>query len=260
MVATTEKLPRNILGSFLPNPRAIMAFEDLQSDAIDMGDALAGGAFVVLASSDALGSARILTPVDSILLDDQGPGGELRIGLTNTGVAAGSYGSDSEVVSITVNTKGRVTAIEAFGLESGNVVETSNLYFTVQRAQEAVTQGDGALTGSYTPTLAALANVDAFTAFLCNWQRYGDMVSVSGRVDVDPTASATLTQLYISLPIASTFVSAQDAAGLAIASNVAGQGGGIYADTISPRVILQYVPTGAASQPMFFTMSYRILP
>jgi hypothetical protein len=58
------------------------------------------------------------------------------------------------------------------------------------------------LSGTYTPTLSNSSNVSASTARSCHYTRVGDVVMVTGAVDITPTvASNTQTDLYISLPI-----------------------------------------------------------
>jgi hypothetical protein len=59
--------------------------------------------------------------------------------------------------------------------------------------------------GTYTPVLTALSNVDVLVANECQYMRVGNVVTISGRIQVDATASATLTTVSCSLPIASTF-------------------------------------------------------
>jgi hypothetical protein len=59
--------------------------------------------------------------------------------------------------------------------------------------------------GTYTPVLTALSNVDVLVANECQYMRVGNVVTVSGIIQVDATASATLTTVSCSLPIASTF-------------------------------------------------------
>jgi hypothetical protein len=67
--------------------------------------------------------------------------------------------------------------------------------------------------GTYTPTLTNVANIDASTAVQCQYLRVGSVVTVSGEVLVDPTTIAVLTQLGISLPIASNILATADCAG-----------------------------------------------
>lgn len=112
--------------------------------------------------------------------------------------------------------------------------------------------------GKYTPTLTNVANVAASTAYPCKWMRIGNVVTVSGRVDVDPTAAAS-TQLGISLPVASNFGAAEDAAGTAFCPAVAGQGAAILADAANNRLQMQWVAVDVTNQSMYFTATYEVI-
>lgn len=113
--------------------------------------------------------------------------------------------------------------------------------------------------GTYTPTLTGVANVGASTAYGCSWIRVGNVVTVSGRVDIDPTLTATLTQLGISLPIASNFSAANQCAGTANASAIASLSAAILGDATNDRAEMDYVSTDVTNQPMYFTFTYVIL-
>ena len=112
---------------------------------------------------------------------------------------------------------------------------------------------------TYTPTLTAVANVGASTAYVCQYARNGDSVTVSGKADVDPTLAATSTQLGISLPVASNFGAVQDCGGVAFASGIAAQGAAILADTANDRAQMQWVSGDITNQPMYFSFSYRVI-
>ena len=112
---------------------------------------------------------------------------------------------------------------------------------------------------TYTPTLTNVANLDASTAYHSQYLRVGNVVTVSGRVDADPTAPATLTQLGISLPIASNFAATQDCAGVAFASGIAGQGAAIRGDATNDRAEMVWISGDVTNQPMYFTFSYEII-
>lgn len=127
---------------------------------------------------------------------------------------------------------------------AGSVTGTSNQYIA---------------SGTYTPTLTNVANLDASTAYECQWIRVGNVVTVSGKVDVDPNLTATSTQLGISLPIASNFGAAEDCAGAAAASAIAGQSAAILADTANDRAQMQWVAGDVTNQPHYFTFSYTVI-
>ena len=111
---------------------------------------------------------------------------------------------------------------------------------------------------TYTPTLTNAANVAASTAYECQYARVGDSVTVSGRVDIDPTAASTDTQLGISLPIASNIGAATDLGGVAFTPELAGVGAAILGDVANDRAQFQYV-TGAdiANRAFYFIFMYQ---
>lgn len=111
---------------------------------------------------------------------------------------------------------------------------------------------------TYTPTLTGVTNVGASTAYQCQYMRVGNIVNVSGKVDVDPTAAGA-TQLGISLPIASNLGAAEDCAGTAFASGVAGQGAAILGDAANNRAEMNWVAVDTTNQPMLFSFTYRII-
>jgi len=62
------------------------------------------------------------------------------------------------------------------------------------------TEGSGVVySGTYTPTLTNLTNIDASTAFKLQYMRVGKVVTVSGIVNIDPSASGDI-DLRMSLP------------------------------------------------------------
>lgn len=119
------------------------------------------------------------------------------------------------------------------------------------------TTGLSDVTGAtYTPTLTDVANLDSSTAYVCQYMRVGAVVTVSGKVDVDPTAGTTTTQLGISLPVASTLSANQEVAGAG--STIAGNAGALLGDTVNDRAQLEFVSAGTSSETFFFTFTYLI--
>lgn len=115
----------------------------------------------------------------------------------------------------------------------------------------------GLSSGTYTPTLTNSANLDASTAYLCQWLRVGNTITVSGKVSVDPTLVATTTTLGISLPVASNFGADTDAGGVAFAPGIAAQGAAIFADASNDRLTMQWKSSDITNQAMYFTATYR---
>lgn len=138
------------------------------------------------------------------------------------------------------------------GLQGGSLTER---YHTTQAQNTLI----GTITTStYTPTLTNVANLDASTSYLATYVRISNWVFVFGKVDVDPTA-AVLTQLGISLPVASNFANDFECCGVAFASGIAGQGAAILGDPANNRAEMDWIAVDLTNQPMFFVFGYRII-
>lgn len=112
--------------------------------------------------------------------------------------------------------------------------------------------------GTYTPTLNNTTNVAASTASQCQWMRVGNVVTVSGRASVDPTAAGA-TVLGISLPLASNLGAVEDCAGAACSSGIAGQCASIHGDAANDRAVMEWIAVDITNQPMYFTFTYEII-
>lgn len=112
--------------------------------------------------------------------------------------------------------------------------------------------------GTYTPTLFNTTNLDGSTAYPCQYLRVGATVTISGKVDVNPTAGGN-TVLGISLPIGSDFGAVEDCGGVAFAPGIAGQGAAILADAANNRATMQWIAVDVTNQAMHFTFSYQVI-
>lgn len=112
--------------------------------------------------------------------------------------------------------------------------------------------------GTYSPSLTNTTNVAASTAYTCQWMRVGNVVTVSGMFDVDPTAAAG-TILEISLPVASNFGSLADCGGTAVATAVASEAAGIRASAANNRALVEWVTVSTANHNMAFTFTYVVI-
>lgn len=94
------------------------------------------------------GDERALYPNSKALtvaagqLTETDNGATLELGLADT-VAAGTIGDASHLVILAFDAKGRLTAKSVVALESGNVTETTKLFFTTARARNAVSGASG---------------------------------------------------------------------------------------------------------------------
>lgn len=150
--------------------------------------------------------------------------------------------ASAPVVRLTIEEDGRIHG-SALHNNAGAVTGTTNQYMA---------------SGTYTPTLNNTTNVAASTAYQCQWIRVGNVVTVSGKVDVDPTAAAA-TVLGISLPIASNFGAVEDCAGAAFSPAVAGQGAAILGSVANDRAEMQWVAVDTANRAMAFTFTYEVI-
>lgn len=118
----------------------------------------------------------------------------------------------------------------------------------------------GISSGTYTPTLTNVSNLDGSTAYLCQYMRVGSVVTVSGRVDVNPTLANSIN-LGISLPIASNFGAATgaDCGGAAANSGATMETAAIYGDDANNRANLTKTTALVADHSMFFSFTYRII-
>lgn len=119
---------------------------------------------------------------------------------------------------------------------------------------------DGNLySGTYTPTLTNVANVTTSIASPLQYMRVGNTVTVSGKIDIQPTALTTSTQLGISLPIASAFTQDYQCGGAASAVGGAQEAAGIFADTVNARAQLQFISANTAQHRMLFSFTYQLV-
>lgn len=112
--------------------------------------------------------------------------------------------------------------------------------------------------GTYTPTLTNVLNATASTAYLCNYSRVGDYVTVSGSVDVDITLSGNTTRISMTLPIASNFGSYLDASGTGVCA-ATGECAGIYGDSTNDYVVLDFLSSTTSNNTFYFTFGYSVI-
>lgn len=173
------------------------------------------------------------------------------VGLGNVDNTTDAAKPVSTAQSTAIGLKLNATAVSAYGL---------TLIDDADAATARSTLGIPVLdSGTYTPTLTNVANLDGSTAYVCQYLRVGDTVTVSGRVGVDPTVGATATRLGITLPIASNFADIGQCGGTAIAPGVSRLVAAILADTANDRAQMEYITSDTTNQSMYFSFTYRII-
>lgn len=111
--------------------------------------------------------------------------------------------------------------------------------------------------GTYTPTLTGVTNVAASTAYVAQYLRLGNTVTVSGKVDIDVTAAGA-TELGISLPIASNLANQEDVGGTAVAYATI-ENAAIRADATNDRAAMLFVATTLTNQSWAFHFTYEVI-
>lgn len=200
-------------------------------DAVDTGDA---GHVYILAGSVGAGS---------------GINGSISLGTSSPDFAGGErvvYIHDAETNPSSTPSSGAVLFSDA----ATNVLKW--------KSTDASTYDLRTLSGTYTPTLTGVANVASTTAFACQYMRVGDIVTVSGKITVDPTASG-LTRVRISIPIASNFSAEENAAGTGASSSNAGESGALKADSTNDAVEFRFTTSDTGPNSYMIHFTYQII-
>ena len=114
--------------------------------------------------------------------------------------------------------------------------------------------------GTYTPTITNTTNVASSTAYSTQYLRVGNTVTVSGMVNVDVTAGTTLTEIGISLPVASDFANAYEGAGLIHFEASTSMTGAIRADATNNRMTALWTNDATVDARDFvFHFTYQVI-
>lgn len=112
--------------------------------------------------------------------------------------------------------------------------------------------------GTYTPTLTNVTNVGASTAYECQWLRVGNVVTVSGKVDIDATAAAA-TELGMSLPVTSALDNEQNLAGTAASAVATTTPVPVRADAANNRAAFVFTAITTSNDSYFFSFTYVVI-
>lgn len=114
-------------------------------------------------------------------------------------------------------------------------------------------------TGTYTPTLTNTTNIAASTAYVCQWMRVDNVITVSGKVDIDVTAAGNAL-LGMSLPVASALTTDIQAGGTFVSNAAATpEAGCIFADGTNDRASFKFIAVNTANNTFFFSFTYLVL-
>jgi hypothetical protein len=139
-----------------------------------------------------------------------------------------------------------------------NRVIRGNDFHNSAAAQGSASQQD-IRSGTYTPSATSITNIASSTPRKSNWSRVGNIVTVAGSVTITTTANG-LTNLGLSLPIASNFGTIYEAAGNVIATTTNAHYGVVYSNVANNYVVIEFAHSGAAgADDFYYTYSYEVI-
>ncbi|KGJ06531.1 hypothetical protein SAMN04487972_10117 [Paracoccus halophilus] len=115
-----------------------------------------------------------------------------------------------------------------------------------------------AASGVYVPEISAVANVDGLKAFDARWTRQGEVVRVSGRVQINATAGSKSTLVRIALPVPSNIIAADYVSGLGVARQFADNVAFVEGDVATGQALLRYTSRNSGNTTFAYDFSYRI--
>ena len=142
---------------------------------------------------------------------------------------------------------------------SGTVILANGLSIgrTTVTGTPAATDGN-VFSGTYTPTLTNSSGIASSAASACQYMRVGNVVTVSGQVQIAPTGSDF--NMKMTLPIASAFTASRQASGHFSANgSYLLSGGTIAADVAGDRFLFLGNDTTSANLFFIFTSTYQVL-
>lgn len=245
-------------------------------DALVAGDLVAGvPAFLILDSG----------ADDWILQNPQvGLGDFARLSQANTFTAAPTIGGSS-ASKLNLNSPDSVGDVYISFYESNGTTRkgyvgfgnTGDDIFIVQNEESGAnldlrTTGGGAVqvngnaitgpiaSGTYTPTASTFTNLDSATPAVCQYMRVGAVVTVSGSISVDATASAN-TQLEITLPVSSNLSGANQLAGTGavFGGTSASDCVRIQGQTTNDRATFNWHATTTGAVTIYFSFTYLVV-
>lgn len=113
--------------------------------------------------------------------------------------------------------------------------------------------------GTYSPTLTNVANLDASSGGAGFYIRVGSVVLVAVFFNADPTVALTTTQLGISLPIASNIGGQAHVCGVAFCATAVSEGAAIIGDATNDRAEAYWVTTSTTNQGYWGIFAYRVI-
>lgn len=121
-------------------------------------------------------------------------------------------------------------------------------------------QGLEVESGTWAPTVTEVANTESNTAAGGKYMRIGNIVHCTIQLTADPSMDATLTQVALTLPIASDIGAVTDVTGVANRdTSVADAAGVVIGDATLNQAVVSWVSTGTSNEVLSCSFMYRVL-
>ena len=153
-----------------------------------------------------------------------------------------------------------VPAGATVGIQAISITSGQGFSITRTAVTSPVANDGNVFSGTYTPSLANTTNITGSTPYACQYMRVGNVVTVSGRLNIDPTTSGAASEMGISLPITSDITATTQCAGTGSVSTTTTEvsTGGILGDTTNNRATFRFVAGGTAARDYGFTFTYLV--
>lgn len=242
--------------------------------AISAATTTGSGSTVVLSTSPTLVTPNLGTPSTLVGTNITG---------TASGLTAGAITGQANSATITAATASTINTIAlrdangdiaartyimnpAYGDFAPNKLVGTSVSGQIREMSQAQAQsylglGSNAYTstvftsGTYTPSTANISNTSSSTGYLAQYMRIGNVVTVSGQVLINASSSGT-TEISMTLPISSSFVSTIQASGTA---NDQGGAGIIKSIASTSTVSLKFTSPTSGAYIYVYQYSYQII-
>lgn len=191
--------------------------------------------------------------------------------LTTTNIAEGTnlYYTDTRVGNYLATNGYTVKTVATIGGGASLINSTgpaatfrsvigTGLVTVTQNTNDVTISTPTVVSSTYTPTITNIANIQAVTAAVCMYTQIGTVVTVHGRVNIDPTTNGSTTSIEMTLPVASNLGAVGDLIGVS-ACNLTTQSGSISANAATDRALMEFQAGSNAARDHTFTYKYRIL-
>jgi hypothetical protein len=154
----------------------------------------------------------------------------------------------------------------AIGLskESANSIKKNDLIDLTSQVDGMLPPNNGGIVnGSYFPNIINLANVANSNVFYTLFSIGARQVRVDGKLNIQPTAGAVLTQLELEMPVHSAFASADQLQGLIngipLGGATEGFAGIIIGNVSNGGARIQFFPQNADNHDCRFSINYELV-